>query len=214
MSWGSFDFSEFEEMAERVHALVESNAIEQFYHDCAKELAGRLLAVVIKRTPVGQKPVMVATSNAAKNRIEKVRAKYGDEKAEKFSRRIQVGKKGSKVYEQYQKYWSGYTGGTLRRGWTGGQAMDGAAYAKQMNVARSGDSYVIEVTNSVQYASYVENGHRQKPGRYVPALGKQLKAGWVNGQFMLKISTQEIEQMTPGILERKIENFLKEHLQL
>ena len=29
----------------------------------------------------------------------------------------------------------------------------------------------------MEYASYVEYGHRQEPGRYVPALGKRLKNG-------------------------------------
>jgi hypothetical protein len=56
----------------------------------------------------------------------------------------------------------------------------------------------------------VEYGHRQRPGRYVPALGKRLKASWVKGRFMLTISIQELESQLPGVLERNLYNFLKE----
>lgn len=56
--------------------------------------------------------------------------------------------------------------------------------------------------------AYVEYGHRQTPGRYVPALGKRLKKGWVRGHFMLTISEQEIQSIAPQILEEKIKEFL------
>lgn len=58
--------------------------------------------------------------------------------------------------------------------------------------------------------AYVEYGHRQTPGRYVPALGKSLKASWVQGRFMLTISSQEIEVQAPALLEKKLYLFLKE----
>ena len=63
--------------------------------------------------------------------------------------------------------------------------------------------------NSTEYASYVEFGHRQRPGRYVPALGKSLKAGWVKGRFMLTISEQEVEAQLPALLEKKLYTLLK-----
>lgn len=88
-------------------------------------------------------------------------------------------------------------GGTLRKGWTAGE------------IRKDGNNYVIEIFNDVDYASYVEYGHRQKPGRYVPAIGKKLKKAWVKGHFMMTISEQEIQQAAPQILERKIEKFLR-----
>lgn len=35
------------------------------------------------------------------------------------------------------------------------------------------------VGTGVKYAPYVELGHHQEPGRYVPAIGKRLVASWV-----------------------------------
>ena len=117
------------------------------------------------------------------------------------------------------EHWDGYVGGTLRRGWTAKteeeaksntRATNGAEYAKSLPVYRNGGNYTIVVKNPVRYASYVEYGHRQTPGRYVPALGKQLKAAWVNGRYMLTISEQELRGQSQGILEKKLTAFLQE----
>lgn len=58
--------------------------------------------------------------------------------------------------------------------------------------------------------AYVEYGHRQTPGRFVPELGKQLKQGWVQGRFMLTMSEKEIQEIAPRVLENKIKKFLSE----
>ena len=42
------------------------------------------------------------------------------------------------------------------------------------------------VFNMTDYAAHVEYGHRQKVGRYVPAIGKKLVAPFVRGRFMLR----------------------------
>ena len=104
---------------------------------------------------------------------------------------------------------SGKVGGTLRRGWTSGQdASAGSAYANHLPVTKVGSDYVIEIINPVEYASYVEYGHRQTPGRFVPAIGKRLKQGWVEGKFMLTISEREIRESAPAILEKRLEKYL------
>ena len=79
-----------------------------------------------------------------------------------------------------------------------------------MNVKHTGNIYTIEIVNPVEYASYVEFGHRQESGRFVPAIGKRLKEGWVEGKFMLTISEQEIERDAPKILENKLKKKLSE----
>ena len=71
---------------------------------------------------------------------------------------------------------------------------------------------LIVKDNPVEYASYVEFGHRQQPGRYVPALGKQLKQGWVKGRFMLTISEGEIQDIAPKVIEAKLKKWLKNGL--
>ena len=66
-----------------------------------------------------------------------------------------------------------------------------------------------EIVNPVEYASYVEYGHRQTPGRYVPELGKRLKKGWVRGKLMLTISEREIQALAPKVLEARLKKVLE-----
>ena len=76
--------------------------------------------------------------------------------------------------------------GNLRRGWFTGE------------IKKSGNSYIIEVSNPVDYASYVEYGHRTATHN-----------GWVKGRFMMTITEEEIRKSTQGILEKKIYNYLR-----
>ena len=87
--------------------------------------------------------------------------------------------------------------GNLRRNWT------------VSDVRKNGGNYEIEVSNSTEYASYVEFGHRQTPGRFVPAIGKRLKKSWVKGKFMLTISENELQKQAPAVIQKKITEWLK-----
>ncbi len=58
----------------------------------------------------------------------------------------------------------------------------------------------------------MEHGHRQTPGRYVPALGKRLKQGWTEGTHMLEYSEQELKEIAPNLLEVRLKEFLKRYL--
>ena len=78
---------------------------------------------------------------------------------------------------------SGKTGGTLRRGWV------------VSRVKKTGNYYAITVSNSVLYAMYVEYGHRQEPGRYVPAINARLKASWWFAPSFASYPTHVIERM-------------------
>jgi hypothetical protein len=80
-------------------------------------------------------------------------------------------------------------GGTLRANWKVG------------SVTKQGDNFMIEVYNPTEYAPFVEFGHRQTPGRFVPAIGKRLKNSWVEGKFMATISTKDLEREMPGHLK-------------
>lgn len=142
---GTFNFQDFEKIKNNLEKLNQEQ-VDLFIDACAKELAARLLAKVIKRTPVGDYP------NS-----------------------------------------SGKKGGTLRRGWTGGKNSSAVAYADSLTIHHFGDTYVIEIINPVEYASYVEFGHRTANHK-----------GWVNGRFMLTISEQEIQQAAPAIIEKKL----------
>ena len=51
--WGSCDFRELKDLQKRMEQLQKKD-FDAFCRECAKELAARLLAKVVKRTPVGQ----------------------------------------------------------------------------------------------------------------------------------------------------------------
>lgn len=89
---------------------------------------------------------------------------------------------------QYPKS-TGKKGGTLRKGWT---AQNGG----NLTVSRAGNVYAVEIVNPVEYAPYVEFGHRTRGG------------GWVEGRFMLTISCDEVRNDTPKIIEQKIQKAL------
>ena len=105
---------------------------------------------------------------------------------------------------------TGKKGGTLRRGWTakteaearngsGSGANKAVAYANALPVFKRGRTFYIEVINPVQYASYVEFGHRTPRGK-----------GWVAGRYFLTISEQKLEQVAPSVIEKKLEALLRE----
>lgn len=154
---GKFDCKGLKDLQKELDKLKKDT--DAFVEECAKELAARLLAKVIKRTPVGD----------------------------------------------YSKS-SGKKGGTLRRGWTTQKAGSGSEglntsnakqYVDSLKINHFGNMYVIELVNPVEYASYVEYGHRTTNHK-----------GWVPGHFMLKISEQELQQIAPKVLENKIKKFL------
>jgi hypothetical protein len=89
--------------------------------------------------------------------------------------------------------------GELRSKWTIGQILK----------VRGG--WQIEVINPVEYAPYVEYGHR---GVYVPELGVTLHVDthWTEGKFMLTISEKEVEVAIPRIIQKRLDHLLKTYL--
>lgn len=90
--------------------------------------------------------------------------------------------------------------GNLVRGW------------RMTRVKKIANGYEVRVINPVEYASFVEKGHRQTPGRYVPAIGKKLKKSFVQGKFFLKKSEIELESNHKALIENKLRRFLEERL--
>lgn len=140
------DVSQLDGFAEKISGLTGEQK-DLFYQNSCNELANRLLALVIPRTPVKS--------------------------------------------------------GVLRGGWTSNQSGSG------FSVLSSDGSYSVTLTNPTPYASYVESGHRQTPGRYVPAIGKRLKASWVEGQHFLKLSEEDLQGIAPSVLQSKLDAFLR-----
>ena len=136
---GKIDMKGLENFQKSLEKLNNTQR-QQWNEATIKELAARLLAKVIKRTPVGKYPAS-----------------------------------------------KGKNGGTLRRGWTIG------------NVTRTNNYYMVDVINPVEYAPYVEFGHRTRDHQ-----------GWVEGKFMLTVSEQELQSEAPRIIEQKLQKFLEE----
>jgi len=145
--FGKFDIRGMKQLQKNLQKLQDP---EEFAEACAKELAARLLAKVIKRTPTGEYPK-------------------------------ETGKKG----------------GTLKRGWTAGKQQSATGYLNTLEVRKEGKKYIIELINPVEYASYVEYGHRTRNHK-----------GWVKGRFMMTISENEVAQIAPKVLEAKLKKYL------
>ena len=168
---GKFNASDMKKLQKQLERL-DANT-DQFVQSCAKELAARLLRLVVKRTPVGDyhKEVVVTAKRDSKYH----------KKGETYTKKVNP---------------SGKNGGTLSKGWTGGKKASAKEYVDSLSINHFGDTYVIEIVNPVEYASYVEYGHRTANHK-----------GWVKGRFMMTISEQELQGMAPGILEKKIEKY-------
>ena len=147
---GKFKASGMKEFRDKLKKLQDPDV---FVESCAKELAARLLRLVVKRTPVG------------------------DYSGDTYICASGQPHKGHKV--------PGKTGGTLRRGWTIGE------------IRKEGNLYKIDIVNPVEYASYVEYGHRTANHK-----------GWVKGHFMMTISEQELSKIAPKVLENRIKKYL------
>lgn len=65
---------------------------------------------------------------------------------------------------------------------------------KRDEVKKDENGYSIELGSDCEYAKFVEEGHKQEVGRYVPAIGKKLKKPFVEGKWMLKDSVTEEEE--------------------
>ena len=137
----SADFKELERLRQQVEKL-EKYDIDKFTRDATNEIAQRLFAKVVKRTPVGQYPAN-----------------------------------------------TGKVGGTLRRGW------------EMTQVKQVAGGYEVQVVNPVNYAEYVNYGHRTRNHK-----------GWVEGYFFLEKSELEIEQELPRLIKRKLTKFLQDKL--
>lgn len=68
-------------------------------------------------------------------------------------------------------------------------------------VQKQGEMYYTIVFNPLEYAPYIEYGHRTKNHH-----------GWVQGYFMMTLSEQEIQTMSQAIITRKIERFVRRSL--
>ncbi len=147
--WGRCDIRQLQRLQEQL-ADLEQIDVDTLCKKCVKEVAGRLLSGVVRRTPVGQYPPS-----------------------------------------------TGKVGGTLRRGWNG-RAGGVAARAASLPITKSGHTYQTQIDNQVEYASYVEYGHRTRD-----------HSGWVPGEHMLTIAADQVDAQVPKIIDRQVRRYLE-----
>lgn len=201
---GSMDISEFVRLRDNLNKMSEPEVLDKFMRECVAEIAMETLKKTIKLTPVAKtiRVLQVVTDDDG----NKVRYKKG-------KNRGKIKHKSTVIH----------TGGTLRRGWIAKSQSEAEAskntnpdsseieeFVYKLRVEKIGQTYVVWLVNIVDYASYVEYGHRQEPGRFVPAIGKRLKASWVQGRHMLQISMQEVEARLPQFLDVKLQEYLNQ----
>ena len=68
------------------------------------------------------------------------------------------------------------------------------------------DDRTVVVGTPVKYAPFVELGHHQQPGRYVPAIGKRLKASYVPGKPFIRPAAEEHGDEYRQIIENELQN--------
>ncbi len=133
---GKFDCKGLQDLQKELDRLRKETDI--FIESCAKELAARLLAKVIKRTPVGDYSHEITVTAKRDGKKHK--------KGDQYTKKVNYG---------------GKKGGTLRRGWTTQKAGSGSEglrtsgakqYVDSIKVNHFGNMYVIDIINPVEYA--------------------------------------------------------------
>lgn len=178
--WGSFDYKKLEKMAKNFDKAVQEQLGEQLLIAVLLEAANIGLRKTKKRTPVGVYCNRVEFTANLPAKDVRFTTKTGKNVA--FTAKARTRKVAFEV-SKVQK------GGTLRRGWF------------VSDVKREGDTFYVELANNVEYASFVEFGHRIKNA-----------AKWVEGRYMLTISMKEVEAILPKISDKHTKRLLNELL--
>ena len=84
----------------------------------------------------------------------------------------------------------------------------------------------LEIGTNVEYAQWVNDGHKQTPGRFIPGewngdgkfrympgakTGMVLKASWVDGRHYMEHSVVIMEKMFPKLIEAKLAQWFNEY---
>ena len=105
--------------------------------------------------------------------------------------------------------------GTLQAFW---QTEENYSYI----VEKTGSGYEVTLINRAIYALWVNDGHRQRPGRFIPGYwegkhfrydpnadgGMVLKKSWVDGKFFVEKSILQVENS--AVIEKIINKQLKD----
>lgn len=183
------DISELKEFNKRMKegATLAANVAEEALNTMAAEY----LRVAKMNTPVGGGKEFTVSEKAfnAINAFEVKKAKsYNISKRRNNGGRTKMLKRASKLKKGGMAYKVLTPSEHMRRSWQAGE------------VAYKGNTYSIPVVNTASYASFVNDGHRQTPGRFVPAIGKRLVNNWVDGLFMAEKAEHSVKRKANRIV--------------
>lgn len=191
------DFNGFEDMRRKLEQLNSPQAKQACLGAATKLLAQVYLGEAIKNTPVGG----AKQFNVDKKTYKHIRATEVNAKSFTAAKRqgnaakhIKTGKGGIK------RYMVTTASEHMRRSWGAGE------------LKRSGKTYAVKVFNSASYASYVNDGHRQKPGRFVPILGKRLVKNYVEGLYITNKAEKKVRKASGKLLSQVISEYLRRGL--
>lgn len=192
-------FAGFEDLRRKIEELNSPQEKQACIEECTESLAQVYLTEAIKNTPIGGAREFEVTETGYKRvQAMEVGAK-GFYKAKSRShanahavKRIKKSRKNGK-----KQYLVLTASEHMRRSW---DAED---------VKKLGGTYSVKVFNSASYASYVNDGHRQRPGCFVPAIGKRLVRAWVPGQHMAEKAEQKTRRASKQLLSRIITAYLE-----
>lgn len=89
------------------------------------------------------------------------------------------------------------TGGTLRDSW------------KITKPRKRGDATIVKVKNPQKYASYVNYGHKQHVGQFIPPYRKNAKVPFVKGQYFLERAEYQTLPQSKPLLKPLLDQALK-----
>lgn len=179
------DVRQLKELQKKLEKLRDKS--DPFMDKCVKNLSARLLRKVIKRTPVGN---------------------YSGEEYECNGEGMHFHHKGRKI--------DGKVGGELRKGWTASvqnesesnsdQEVDINKYVNSLEIVHSGNMASTTISNPVEYAPYVEHGHRVV---VTGKDGKKKTVGYVQGHHMLEKSVQDVQKVAPKVVEKLVNTYFR-----
>lgn len=88
------------------------------------------------------------------------------------------------------------------------------------------EDLTLEIGTNVEYAQYVNDGHKQTPGRFIPGTwtgdgkfryqpgaktGMVLQASWVEGRHYMEHSVAIMEKLFPKLVEAKLAQWMEDY---
>ncbi|ERT61270.1 HK97 gp10 family phage protein [Megasphaera vaginalis (ex Srinivasan et al. 2021)] len=189
------DFSGFHQLRRKINEFSRTES-RQMMTECANGLAAIYLGSAKVATPVGGNKEIEVSEKAYKASNATAFERYKEFKAAKagggyFKRAINHRKTGQTSHKLIG------SSEHMRRSWT------------SSGVERKGRNYRVKVYNTASYASFVDVGHRQTPGRFVPILGKRLVNNWVEGLDI----TGKAEKATKKAQRHIINSVISKHME-